>query len=297
MLAGGRISLTAKAPTTEETAEALAQLAAMGTGRRLQGTTSEAVATKGCSGFVQSGIVEATREELEAQAAEMFRTRGTESSTLAAPPTLEQMLVGGSEANALLAAMFTREQQSHHVMPVVIEPLAGLVAIRTEDFDDNSCVASAPRCQPKDKLTPRCTNKYSTQCCCGALQSSSQEIQSNPTCWFSVYTASRCCDTAKGPTGDISCWDGEYDYTFCCTAAPEDDTGGRRLLHAAGDKAKHTSVGRGLQSNGPESEGELVAGVRVILKATAPTSEEADAILATMFTNLGHRRLANKYLN
>ena len=31
------------------------------------------------------------------------------------------------------------------------------------------------------------------------------------------YTAARCCDTARGLTGDVGCWSGSYDFAFCCT--------------------------------------------------------------------------------
>ena len=40
---------------------------------------------------------------------------------MAAPPTLEEMLVGGSAANALLTSMLTVQQQPHVVYPLTIE--------------------------------------------------------------------------------------------------------------------------------------------------------------------------------
>jgi hypothetical protein len=71
----------------------------------------------------REAVVELGRDELEAAAAEMF-TRAP--GALAAPPTLEEMLVGGSEAGALLAAMFTREQQPHLAYATAVAPLPAL---------------------------------------------------------------------------------------------------------------------------------------------------------------------------
>lgn len=58
------------------------------------------------------------RGEIEAQAAAMFATTPVEQRQLAAPPTLEEMLVGGSEAATMLSRLFTVEQQPHLVYPV-----------------------------------------------------------------------------------------------------------------------------------------------------------------------------------
>ena len=49
---------------------------------------------------------------------------------------------------------------------------------------------------------------------CAALT----RICGDPTCFVagSEYTSARCCDTSKGPTGDVSCWGGGYDFPRCC---------------------------------------------------------------------------------
>ena len=44
---------------------------------------------------------------------------------------------------------------------------------------------------------------------------------------------------------------------------------------------------RRVQSQGPASQGELVAGMRVSLRAVAATPEEAEAALAVMFSGAG----------
>ena len=65
---------------------------------------------------------------MEAQAAVRFHAVPSAYPTLAPPPKLEQMLVGGSAANALLAMMFTSEQAPHQVIPLnfsAIQPSEG----------------------------------------------------------------------------------------------------------------------------------------------------------------------------
>lgn len=65
-----------------------------------------------------------SRADVEAQAAAVFDATPAAERTLAAPPTLEEMLVGGSEANALLTSMLTVQQQPHVVYPLTIEAVA-----------------------------------------------------------------------------------------------------------------------------------------------------------------------------
>ena len=70
---------------------------------------------------VRVATIEMGRPELEQFAREMF----VPTTTLTVPPTLEQMLVPGSEASELLASMFSAEQQPHLSFPTAITPLAG----------------------------------------------------------------------------------------------------------------------------------------------------------------------------
>jgi hypothetical protein len=74
-----------------------------------------------------SGGVERTdtlvvdRGEVEALALILWQGTPAEQRTLAAPPTVDEMLVSGSEANALLVSLFTVEQQPHVSYPLMIQ--------------------------------------------------------------------------------------------------------------------------------------------------------------------------------
>jgi hypothetical protein len=61
------------------------------------------------------------RGEVEAQALILWQDTPAEQRTLAAPPTVDEMLVSGSEANALLTSLFTVEQQPHVIYPLSIQ--------------------------------------------------------------------------------------------------------------------------------------------------------------------------------
>ena len=63
--------------------------------------------------------IEVSRSEAEQRAAELFAV--SPPVGMLAPPTLEQMLVPGSEASVMLATMFTTEQQPHLAFPTAIE--------------------------------------------------------------------------------------------------------------------------------------------------------------------------------
>jgi uncharacterized coiled-coil protein SlyX len=61
------------------------------------------------------------RGEVEALALILWQGTPAEQRTLAAPPTVDEMLVSGSEANALLVSLFTVEQQPHVSYPLMIQ--------------------------------------------------------------------------------------------------------------------------------------------------------------------------------
>eukprot|EP01051_Picozoa_sp_SAG22_P011736 SAG22_NODE_1156_length_5335_cov_2.046600_3_plen_592_part_01 len=67
-------------------------------------------------------VIGISREDTEQLAAEMFAANPPDYG-MTTPPTLEQMLVPGSEASALLATMFTTDQQPHLVFPIAIEQI------------------------------------------------------------------------------------------------------------------------------------------------------------------------------
>ena len=56
--------------------------------------------------------------EVEAQISAMFYSKATEERLLPAPPTLEEMLVGGTVAATMLATLFTEQQQPHVAFPL-----------------------------------------------------------------------------------------------------------------------------------------------------------------------------------
>jgi hypothetical protein len=117
---------------------------------------------------------------------------------------------------------------------------------------------------------------------------------SNSICWSGKYTAARCCDVTRGPTGDTTCWSSSYDYDFCCLSPqnPGAGTKGRRrqqdlrteVAASTGDEVGARR--RSLQSAGPQSGGELLRTFRLTLAAEAPTPEEANAALSALLDTL-----------
>ena len=71
-----------------------------------------------------TGTVVLGKAELEAQAAAMFAATPPEERRLAAPPKLDEMLVGGSEAAAMLGRLFTVQQEPHVVYPLSFAPVS-----------------------------------------------------------------------------------------------------------------------------------------------------------------------------
>jgi hypothetical protein len=65
------------------------------------------------------------RSQAEAQAATAWQATPKSQRTLIAPPTLDEMLVSNTDANALLASLFTVEQQPHVVYPLTFSLEAG----------------------------------------------------------------------------------------------------------------------------------------------------------------------------
>jgi hypothetical protein len=65
---------------------------------------------------------------LEAQAAAVYYADRAGYASLPAPPTMDEMLVGGSTAAGILASIFTNEQQPHsvEVASVSLQPPGGL---------------------------------------------------------------------------------------------------------------------------------------------------------------------------
>ena len=67
---------------------------------------------------VQSGTIIVRREELEAQASSMFQATPEVHRINPNPPTMDEMLVGGTEGQAILSSMFVQQAQPHQVFPI-----------------------------------------------------------------------------------------------------------------------------------------------------------------------------------
>ena len=76
----------------------------------------------------QVGTVVVDTARLETQAASVYNADPEMYPSLAAPPTLDEMMLGGSPAAGILASIFTNEQQPHSVglASASLEPPDGL---------------------------------------------------------------------------------------------------------------------------------------------------------------------------
>jgi hypothetical protein len=150
------------------------------------------------------------------------------------------MLVAGSAEQACLSSLFVAQQAPHSTSLLSIEPVPAGVG-------DAGGAACSSFCRPNEP-GPRCTAKVTTQCCCD--QATSTAAASSSVCWSGEYTAARCCDRARGPTGDTACWSGSYDYGACCkTPAQKPSAEGK--IHRADPYLGPTltSSNRNYQSN------------------------------------------------
>ena len=78
--------------------------------------STEIGCTQGGQTVVRSDVV-LSRETVETVVRERFHAMPVEQRTMAEAPTMDDMLVGGSKANALLAATFLQKQQPLHISP------------------------------------------------------------------------------------------------------------------------------------------------------------------------------------
>ena len=84
--------------------------------------SDDAASTEPVSGSAErTDTIAVTRVEIEAQVRTLWQDTPTEQHTLSASPTLEQMLVQGTEANAFLNSLFSKAQQPHLVYPLSME--------------------------------------------------------------------------------------------------------------------------------------------------------------------------------
>jgi hypothetical protein len=122
---GIRVELRARSAVSEEAEEALGGLIT-------EYSADNELLTQACSAFTESsecGIFTASQcldsvpSEIEALVAEVFTLQPAAQRTLRTPPAVEQMLVPGSQAQALLAKVFVRQQAWHRTSLAAVELL------------------------------------------------------------------------------------------------------------------------------------------------------------------------------
>jgi hypothetical protein len=278
VFSGVRVSLKANAPTELEAQSAVMGLVAMssGGGRRLQSEVAGLPVGAACVGPAKTAQAEFGKAEIEALVADMFADR-----------------VGGAETAYATSSGGRRRQQSTgphsqgEATHVFRPSLQCITAAEAATHDDSEAAegggrrlqSAGPGSQGEVARVFRPTLEEMLvvgspeQACLAGIFVAEQQphrtslvgvepllaasgggANGNPSCWSGAYTAARCCDTSNGLAGDATCWAGAYDFAFCCG-------GGHRRA----------------QSHEPASQGELAAGVRLTLRATAPTPAEAEA--------------------
>lgn len=134
------LQLTVKAtgPTGQAVSEALQQIrsrrvaSSSGHRRELRFENAshrklQASSAAVCTDVAQTESIQLSRQEAEALAAQMFAAQPAARRALQAPPTLEEMLVPDSEAQALLAELFVSQQPPHTTAVTSLAPRVGAV--------------------------------------------------------------------------------------------------------------------------------------------------------------------------
>ena len=98
------------------------------------GMSASCTSTSQVTQVKQSATLTMSRAEVEALAAERYTPR----PGLAAAPTLDDMLVAGSPAAALLGSLFTSEQQPHLAFPIAIEVVSTSSGRRLQRVDSSA---------------------------------------------------------------------------------------------------------------------------------------------------------------
>ena len=247
--------------------------------------TSNESATLGAEMFrpttgaaVQIARVEISRAEIEQLAFQMF----VPSPDFAEPPTLDQMLVPGTSASVLLATMFTSRQQAHLAIPRLIEPIEAS-ELASEMFN--------PSGEQTTQMQPVCLGgsqieecQQEAQCAVGMPTSSCvpEQVSDEQTIGINREEVEQmAAETfAKGaptgltapPTLEQMLVPGSEASVLLATIF----TTGQQPHLAFPTAIKHVNVssgtGRRLQGSGGD-------GVQVTIRATAPTAEEANAVL------------------
>jgi len=80
-------------------------------------------------------------QELEAQSRSLFQAIPPADRSTAAPPTISEMLVGGTEGSALLSSMFVAQQEPHQIFPVSYQEVSAQEASMLTDSKQTSTTA------------------------------------------------------------------------------------------------------------------------------------------------------------
>jgi hypothetical protein len=90
---------------------------------------------------VHTDTIIVANEELEAQSRSLFDATPPVDRSSAAPPTIQEMLVGGTEGSALLSSMFVAQQQPHQIFPVSYQEVSAQEASMLMDSKQSTTTA------------------------------------------------------------------------------------------------------------------------------------------------------------
>ena len=222
------------------------------------------------------------RGEVEAQALILWQDTPAEQRTLTAPPTVDEMLVSGSEANALLTSMFTVEQQPHVIYPLSIQASGlsqGGSAGDGKGGHRRQLEGAEPEPEPEADLTIQIRGRAPTR---SHLDGAFDKL---------ALSYGVCM---QGPGGTTN--DGHFDYKRCsdrqfrsCHADACAGHGGRRVL-----SPREGEVGEGCEAAQTEIQ-ELRAALAErdsMLAERDSVLAEREALLAEQDTVLAEREQA-----
>jgi hypothetical protein len=273
-------------------------------------------------------MIDVSRVEVEALAAQMFAAQPLSTRTLAAPPTLEEMLVTGSEAQALLSTMFVVEQPPQLVFPTEVEALAAEMfggGKGNGKGGRRNLQSSGPQSQGEAVGGVRLTLRASAPTVAGAeaavatlvtasggrrrLQDSAgtiehsacgdvvtvqsidftkPEIEALAAQMFAAQPPSATRTLAAPPLLEEMLVTGSEAQALLSAMFVAEQPPYQTAVTAIAPVPLKPQDGhrRQLQSTGPQSQGDVVSGVRLTLRASAPTPAEADKALRTLTSTL-----------
>jgi hypothetical protein len=210
------------------------------------------------------------RGEVEAQALILWQDTPAEHRTLPAPPTVDEMLVSGSEANALLTSMFTVEQQPHVIFPL---------SIQTSGLSQGSSAGNGKGGHRRQLQSQNPSSKADLTILIRGRAPTRSHLDG---AFDKLAQSYGVC--MQGPGGTTS--DGHFDYKRCsdrqfrsCHADACAGHGGRRLL-----SPREGEVGEGNEAAQAE-----IQELRAALAERDSVLAEREALLAEQVTMLAER--------